>query len=109
MVFLRPVVVRSKEASTGITMDRYDYMRAAGELQSPTTGEPLLRNLGAPVLPQLTSGQPPVGGNMVPQPPQPVPAANGKHGTKSAQPGTGSPGAVVGGGAAQKAAPPTQG
>jgi general secretion pathway protein D len=28
MVFLRPVVVRSKEQNNSISMDRYDYMRA---------------------------------------------------------------------------------
>ncbi|MBQ5940956.1 type II secretion system secretin GspD, partial [Massilia sp. AB1] len=50
MVFLRPVVVRSKEASNSLAMDRYEYMRAAGAVGQPESS-PLLRELGAPVLP----------------------------------------------------------
>jgi len=37
MVFLRPVVMRSQEASNDITMDRYDYMRQRQE--SVVTGD----------------------------------------------------------------------
>jgi general secretion pathway protein D len=71
MVFLRPVVVRGKEDSSNLALDRYDYMRATGAAQQP---EPslLLNNLGAPVLPPLTNGQPPAGGIMAPVPPRPV-------------------------------------
>ncbi|MBQ5950099.1 type II secretion system secretin GspD, partial [Massilia sp. ST3] len=50
MVFLRPVVVRSKESSNSLAMDRYEYMRAAGAIGQPESS-PLLRELGAPVLP----------------------------------------------------------
>jgi general secretion pathway protein D len=74
MVFLRPVVVRSKEASSGVSMDRYEFIRAAAHAQAPTDSSVLLRNLGAPVLPPLDSnGQPPAGGTLAPVPPQPAP------------------------------------
>jgi general secretion pathway protein D len=72
MVFLRPVVVRSREASGNLAMDRYEYMRAAGEAAVPANGSALLRNLGTPVLPQLINGQPPAGGQMAPVPPEAV-------------------------------------
>jgi general secretion pathway protein D len=68
MIFLRPVVVRSKEASSTIAMDRYDFMRGAGQSAQPETGNILLRDLGAPVLPALTNGQPPPNGAMAPVP-----------------------------------------
>lgn len=76
MVFLRPVVVRSKEASNSIAMDRYEYMRAAGAAAQPESSA-LLRDLGAPQLPPLVNGQPPAGGGMatVPQQRQPAPNA----------------------------------
>ena len=38
MVFLRPVIVRSKEDSNSIATDRYDYMRSAGERAQPDAG-----------------------------------------------------------------------
>jgi general secretion pathway protein D len=104
MVFLRPVVVRSKEVSTNIAMDRYEYMRAAGEMAVPSRGEPLLRDLGTPVLPQLTNGQPPPGGNMAPAPLQPAPARTASPGAAPA--GQAHPGA--GNVPAQQAAPPIQ-
>ena len=76
MIFLRPVVVRSKEQSGDIATDRYDYMRAAGTVAQPETGSPLVRDLGAPVLPLLQQGQPPAGGAMATLPSKPaVPAA----------------------------------
>jgi general secretion pathway protein D len=90
MVFLRPVMVRSQEASESITMDRYDYIRAAGQVAVPQGGEPLLRNLGSPVLPQLINGQPPASGQMAPVPPKPAPAPAAPAGTPPAsgvQPG----------------------
>jgi general secretion pathway protein D len=71
MVFLRPVVVRGKEDSSNLALDRYDYMRATGAAQQPEVS-PLLNNLGAPVLPPLTNGQPSPGGIMAPVPPRPV-------------------------------------
>jgi general secretion pathway protein D len=99
MVFLRPVVVRSKEQNNSISMDRYDLMRAAGVAGQPTDDSILLRNLGTPVLPALTNGQPPAGGAMAPMPPPaPVaarpgqatgPGTNQPQSTAPAQPGVG--------------------
>jgi general secretion pathway protein D len=74
MVFLRPVVVRSKEQNTSISMDRYELMRASGTMTQPADDSILLRNLGAPVLPPLINGQPPAGGSMATMPP-PAPSA----------------------------------
>jgi general secretion pathway protein D len=91
MVFLRPVVVRSKEQNDSISMDRYEYMRAVGEAGKPVDDTVLLKNLGAPVLPTLTNGQPPAGGQMATMPP-PAPAAA-------------RPGAATGPGTAQPKAP----
>jgi general secretion pathway protein D len=75
MVFLRPVVVRSKEQNTSISMDRYELMRASGAASQPVDDSVLLRNLGAPMLPPLTNGQPPAGGAMATMPP-PAPVAS---------------------------------
>jgi len=75
MVFLRPVVVRSKEQNSSISMDRYELMRAAGATSQPTDDSILIRNLGAPMLPPLNNnGQPPAGGAMATMPP-PAPVA----------------------------------
>jgi general secretion pathway protein D len=74
MVFLRPVVVRSKEQNSSISMDRYEYMRAAGVASQPVDDTVLVRNLGAPMLPPLTNGQPPANGAMATVPP-PAPVA----------------------------------
>jgi len=75
MVFLRPVVVRSKEQNTSISMDRYELMRAAGAGSQPVDDSILIRNLGAPMLPPLNNnGQPPAGGAMATMPP-PAPVA----------------------------------
>jgi general secretion pathway protein D len=75
MVFLRPVVVRSKEATASVTMDRYEYIRGIGNAQVPQDSGVLLRNLGAPVVPPLNNnGQPPIGGVLATVPPRPVPA-----------------------------------
>jgi general secretion pathway protein D len=74
MVFLRPVIVRSKDDSNVIASDRYDYMRSSGLGAKPAGDSILLRDLGAPVLPQLNNGQPPPGGAMAPVPQRPVPA-----------------------------------
>ncbi|MBW8899137.1 MAG: type II secretion system secretin GspD [Massilia sp.] len=73
MIFLRPVIVRSKEQSNAIASDRYDYMRSSGMTAQPESSI-MVRDLGAPVLPALTNGQPPAGGAMAPVPaPVPVP------------------------------------
>jgi general secretion pathway protein D len=108
MVFLRPVVVRSKEVSSGLAMDRYEYMRAAGSAAVPPDGSVLLRNLGTPVLPILNNGQPPQGGQMAPAPMQPVllpaPVPAPAAGTRPLPAGT-QPGAAA---APAQAAPPIQ-
>jgi len=75
MVFLRPVVVRSKEQNSSISMDRYEYMRAAGAELQPNDGNIMLRDLGTPVLPPLTNGQPPVGNGTMATMPPPAPVA----------------------------------
>ena len=82
MVFLRPVVVRSKDASNSIAMDRYEFMRAAGAAGRPETS-PLLRDLGAPLLPPLVGGQPPAGGSMATMPVQAPPPANAAPGASN--------------------------
>jgi general secretion pathway protein D len=74
MVFLRPVIIRSKEDSNAIASDRYDFMRATGIQAQPPTGTVVMPDLGTPVLPPLTNGQPPPGGAMAPVPVRP-PAA----------------------------------
>ncbi len=80
MVFLRPVIVRSKEDSNDISLSRYDYMRSSGIDAVPRDKSVLVRELGEPVLPLLTNGQPPPGDAMAPLPPKrpaPVPARPG--------------------------------
>ncbi|THC41616.1 type II secretion system secretin GspD [Massilia sp. Mn16-1_5] len=87
MVFLRPVVVRSKEQNNAISLDRYEYMRALGASSRPQDDTILMRNLGAPELPPLTNGQPPAGGTMATMPPPAPPTARPGAATG---PGTGS-------------------
>jgi general secretion pathway protein D len=91
MVFLRPVVVRSKEQNNSISLDRYEYMRALGATTRPQDDTVLLRNLGAPELPPLTNGQPPGGGTFATMPPPAPPPVR--------------PGAATGPGTNQPAAP----
>lgn len=88
MVFLRPVVVRSKEQNNSISMDRYEYMRALGISSQPQDDTILMRNLGAPVLPPLNNGQPPAGGDMATLPPPAPPSVRpgAATGTGTAQP-----------------------
>lgn len=74
MVFLRPVIVRSKEDSNAIATDRYDFMRSAGQAVGGPKDNIVMPDYGTPVLPQLSSGQPPAGGAMAPVPARPVPA-----------------------------------
>ncbi|WP_426195468.1 type II secretion system secretin GspD [Massilia sp. DWR3-1-1] len=64
MVFLRPVIVRSKEDSATLAMNRYEYMRATGTQAQPKDNTVLVKELGAPILPPLSDGQPPVGSSM---------------------------------------------
>jgi general secretion pathway protein D len=92
MVFLRPIVVRSKEQNESISMDRYEYMRASGVTEQPVGDNVLLRNFGAPQLPPLTNGQPPVNnGDMARLPPPAPPTAR--------------PGAATGPGTSQPVSP----
>lgn len=72
MVFLRPVIVRSKDDSNAISLNRYDYMRSSGLQAQPHDTTGLVKELGAPVLPPLVDGQPPASGTMVAMPPKPV-------------------------------------
>ncbi|MCG2585864.1 type II secretion system secretin GspD [Massilia sp. TS11] len=67
MVFLRPLIVRTPNQSENLALDRYDYMRAEGQRALPADSA-LVRDLGAPVLPQLNKGQPPAGGQMATRP-----------------------------------------
>ncbi|MGV7208186.1 type II secretion system secretin GspD [Oxalobacteraceae bacterium A2-2] len=74
MVFLRPVVIRTKEQSSSLAADRYDYMRAGQQAIQPKPSA-LLSDFGQPVLPELKNGQPvnsPV--TAKPVPPAPLPA-----------------------------------
>jgi general secretion pathway protein D len=77
MVFLRPVVVRSKEQNNAISLDRYEYMRAQGASTRPQDDTILMRNLGGPELPPLTNGQPPGGGTFATMPPPVAPSRPG--------------------------------
>jgi general secretion pathway protein D len=88
MVFLRPVVVRSKEQNDSISMDRYEYMHAAGEMAQPADDTVLLKNLGAPMLPKLTNAQPPACGLMATMPPPAPLTARPGAATGPAQPQT---------------------
>ncbi len=72
MVFLRPVIIRSKDDSNSISANRYDYMRSAGERAATPKDSILLPDYGTPVLPQLRNGQPPAGGDMAPMPVRPA-------------------------------------
>jgi general secretion pathway protein D len=73
MVFLRPVVIRSKEQSVSLATDRYDYMRGQQENIQPPEGS-LVKDLGQPLLPQLQNGAPVSGGAVAaPVPPAPLP------------------------------------
>ena len=72
MIFLRPVIVRSKEDSNSIAADRYDYMRSAGQRAAAPQDSIVMPDYGSPVLPPLVNGQPPLGGAMAPVPPRPL-------------------------------------
>lgn len=50
MVFLRPYVIRDAEASRGLTLDRYDFMRRQQSRSQPEK-HPLLPDISAPILP----------------------------------------------------------
>jgi general secretion pathway protein D len=68
MVFLRPVIVRSKQDSVNLSADRYDYMRSAGQQSAAPQDTVVMPDYGTPVLPPLVNGQPPPGGAMAPVP-----------------------------------------
>ncbi len=69
MVFLRPVIVRSKDDSNSIAVDRYDFMRSSGvkAAEPASFGVP---DLGIATLPEMNNGQPAPGGSLVPMPPR---------------------------------------
>jgi len=67
MVFLRPVIVRSKEQSASLAADRYAYMKSQ-QVSAPPTDNSLVHDLGMSVLPPLVNGQP-TGGDMLVTPP----------------------------------------
>lgn len=92
MVFLRPVIVRTKEQSTSLATDRYDYMRGTQQADQPEKSV-LVTDFGQPVLPALSNGQP-VGSSMVarPLPPAPQPAPSQAPG--EAQPSTPTPSTI---------------
>ena len=73
MIFLRPVIVRSKEDSNSISSDRYEYMRSAGQKAAVPQDSVVMPDYGTPVLPRLINGQPPRGDAMAPLPPKPLP------------------------------------
>jgi general secretion pathway protein D len=75
MIFLRPVIVRSKEDSNSISSDRYEYMRSAGQKAAVPQDAVVMPDYGTPVLPPLVNGQPPRGGAMAPVPPKAAPRA----------------------------------
>lgn len=91
MVFLRPVVVRSKEQNNAISLDRYEYMRAQGASTRPQDDTLLMRNLGGPELPALTNGQPPGGGTFATMPPPVAPSRPGAAPGAGTGSGTGAP------------------
>jgi general secretion pathway protein D len=72
MIFLRPVIVRSKEDSNNLSTDRYEYMRSAGQKAAEPKDAIVMPDFGTPVLPALVNGQPPRGGAMAPVPPKPA-------------------------------------
>jgi general secretion pathway protein D len=85
MVFLRPVVIRSKEQSTSLATDRYDLMRSKQEAILPPDNI-LVRDLGQPMLPPLQNGVP-AGGDTVARPVPPAPIPNrGTPGAENIQP-----------------------
>jgi general secretion pathway protein D len=71
MVFLRPVVIRSKEQSTSLATDRYDYMRSQQQGIKPADSI-LVNDFGQPMLPALVNGRP-TGSVTVAQPVPPAP------------------------------------
>ena len=64
MVFLRPVVVRSREQGMSLTADRYDYIRATQQASRPESSI-VVQDLGQATLPELVNGQPSGSGQLV--------------------------------------------
>src|SRR5690554_7070349 len=54
MVFLRPHIVRNARDSAGVTLDRYNYMRAA-QANLPPLSTWLTKDVGMPPLPDRKS------------------------------------------------------
>jgi general secretion pathway protein D len=74
MVFLRPVVMRTRDQNNELAADRYDYMRATQQAVKPDDTV-LLKDLGQPMLPQLINGQPAPGVGQLARPVTPAPAS----------------------------------
>jgi general secretion pathway protein D len=68
MVFLRPVIIRSKEESASLSADRYNYMRTQ-QIDTPTKDNSLVQDLGIGELPPLQNGAPQGGGVIATPPP----------------------------------------
>ena len=92
MVFLRPVIVRTKEQSTSLSADRYDYMRGAQQSDQPEKSM-LVTDFGQPLLPALSNGQP-VGSSVVARPPPPAPQPAPSQAPGEAQPSTPTPSTI---------------
>ncbi|WP_395822448.1 type II secretion system secretin GspD [Collimonas sp.] len=56
MIFLRPTIIRDKEASNRVSIDRYDYMRKQQISVQP--GKSILTDFGSSVTPALEDGGP---------------------------------------------------
>ena len=68
MVFLRPTVIRDSAASTALTVDRYEAIRALQQQAQPTPSTLLHPVSGAPVLPPLPARPAATLTNIVTQP-----------------------------------------
>lgn len=92
MVFLRPVVMRTQDAATQISIDRYDLIRNL-QITTQPAERAILGVNGAPVLPQLPSPNDPP--STVPSPgsnlmrPQPEPAGAATPASGAAAPASG--------------------
>jgi general secretion pathway protein D len=84
MVFLRPQVIRTRDQSTNLTGDRYDFIRGTQQQIQPENTI-LMPNLGQPVLPGVVDGQPTGGMLARPVPPAPVPPVEPGAATESKQ------------------------
>ena len=80
MVFLRPIIIRNQEDSNALSMDRYDLIRAAQQIQGQPRQSVIMPINDAPVAPAAPVPTPgsPFRNGTVPPPlswPEPMPAA----------------------------------